>query len=89
VECSLRRKGSAYLCHLVNMNLVGHNNVFETQAERQPAVEEVRVALRLGTRPKRISTVPDGREAAWREDGGLVSVEVGAVRSMVSLRIET
>ena len=88
VECSLRKKGNTLYCHLVNINLVGHNNVFETQAEWLLAVDDVRVHLRLGARPARISTVPQGKDASWREERGVVTVDVGEVESMSTLRID-
>lgn len=88
VECALRKKGDLLFCHLVNINTVGHNNVFETQAEGDITVHDVVVTVRLPAKPKRVTLAPEGKPVAWKHGGGVLTVEVGTVDIMETLQIE-
>ena len=88
VECALRRKGKTYYCHLVNINVPGRNNVFETQNEGSIAVEDVEVTLDLPGTPRRVLGVPAGETKEWRIDSDAMTIRVGRVEIMESLAID-
>ncbi len=87
VECALRETDGILYCHLVNINLVGRNNVFETQSEGEIPVEDVVVTLRLPRAVRQIRTVPAGAPLRWETEGDAIRVKVGPVGIMESLEI--
>jgi hypothetical protein len=89
VEVALRRRrDGAWVCHLINVNVVTANNSIATQFEGVAPCGPVQVELRLPVEPRSVTMIGDGGSIPFDQYGKTIAFGIERVATMESVVIQ-